>query len=199
MDFVRGQHIPWWQVGFPNVHHPISQHESALLVTNTDSGVSRLEVNIWDLVFYATSLQDVWTPEGGGGQMSGIHVYSMLGRVLAVLEYARKAYGHVGFDGTVEVVTAFQRVRGVPIYAFPSSFLEEAGVSRVDDDIRFAVAVSTDRLRLARDAVASDILNSVLFALAFRRHCGADDDVGLAARLLDSAYGYNFWDKSALP
>ncbi len=193
VDLVRGQRIHWRGVGFPNAHDPISQHESALLLTNTSSDFSLLEVNTWGLVFSAAAVQGVWTPRGGGGQMSGIHLYSLLGHVLAVLAYARQIYDALGFDGTLEVAVTFQRVRGVPIYDFPQSFAETVGVSRFDDEVRFDFTVSTDRLRAERDSIGGDLLHAALFALGWTNAGRVGVDGPLTALLLDSAYEYNFW------
>lgn len=198
LNLARSLHVRWRSVGFPNAYDPISQHESALLLTNAGDDFSLVEANTWGLVFSSIAVQSVWTPPGGGGQMSGIHLPSTLGHTLAVLEYARRVYDALGFDGTLELVVAFHRVRGVPIYAFPNNFAEEVGASRFDDDVRFAITVSTHRLRAERDAVGGDLLHAALFALGWTAagHTGAE--APLTARLLDGAYEYNSWGERAV-
>jgi hypothetical protein len=117
----------------------------------------------------------------------------MLGHVLAVLEYARGVYDALGFEGGLEVSIAFQRVRGVAIYAFPNNFPEEVGASRFDDEVRFGLTVPTDRLRTARDAVGADLLHAALFALGWSNAGRAGEEGPLTRQLLESAYDYNFW------
>ena len=98
MRLARSARISRRGGGFPNATNPISQHESALLLTNNSAEFSLCELNTWGLLFTATAVQDVWTPQGGGGQVSGIHLHRMLGHTLAVLEYARHLYDTVGFS-----------------------------------------------------------------------------------------------------
>ena len=196
-ELARTVRLPWRNGGFPDADAPISQHESALMLSNTAADFSLVELNTWGLVYSATAVQSVWTPSGGGGQISGIHLPRMLGQVLAVLEYGRRIYDALGYDGTLEVIVMLQRVRGVPVYAFPNNVAEEVGTSRFDDEVRFALTVSTDRLRVARDAVGGDVLRAVLFALG-RTHAGDPAAAAAFAKgLVDNAYEYNFWRRTS--
>ena len=99
--------------------------------------------------------------------------------------------------GMLEVDVAFHRVRGVPIYAFPSNCAEEVGRSQFDDDVRFALAVSTDRLRTERDMVGAEVLRAALFALGWSGAGRSDEEELLTSHLLDSAYEYNMWGQRA--
>ncbi len=124
------------------------------------------------------------------------HLNSMLGHTLAVLEYARRIYEDMGFEGAVDAIVSFLRMRGVPIYAFPKGFPEAVGVSRFDDAVRFDISVSTERMRAARDAVGADVLHASLFALGWADAGRAGAEAPLTEQLLASAYDYNSWQRA---
>lgn len=193
LELARTVRVPWRSVGFPNADAVVSQHESALVLTNAGSDFALAELNTWGLVSSAAAVQRVWPADGGGTEMSGIHLHSTLGHVLATLEFARLVYDALGYDGTLEAIVMLRRVRGVPVYAFPNNYAEVVGTSRFDEEVRFALTVPTDRLRTARDAVAGDLLHAALFALGWRYASARDGEADATQRLVDDAYEYNFW------
>jgi hypothetical protein len=125
--------------------------------------------------------------------MSGIHLDSMLGHMLVVLEYTRAVYDAMGFDGELALIVRFQRVRGVSLYAFSHNSPEMVGASRFDDTFRCELTLSTDRLRTERDAIGREILHSALFALGWGAAGQANAETPLSKSLLRKAYEYNFW------
>lgn len=195
VQIVRNTHIDWRRGPFPAGSSPISQHESALL-TETGGDFSLLEVNTWGLVSYAGEIQRFWTPPGGGREIE-IHLHSLLGQVLAIMEYARTIYELLGYDGTLEVIASMTRVRGVPLVHYPHDFREVIASSRFDDDVGFSFSVSTERLRVERDLIATELIHTVLFSLGWTAAAKGDADASVTAGLLRAAYTYNSWGSPA--
>lgn len=180
---------------FPYSSTPVTQHESVLAL-NPGSGFSLLELNVWGLVAYAVEVQRVLASRGARATEeapNGIHLPAVLGEVLVALEYARLAYDALGFDGVVTVVVRMERVRGVPVFAFPDGFVTQVATSHLDDTLRFSLCVSTERLRTARDEIAGDVVRTLLFALGLSDVGAPGADQTLVPALLSDGYKYNGW------
>lgn len=187
LKLLKACYVPWRQDQFPQSSIPVSQHESAIIL-KADYGHSLLEANVWGLLFYAYDLLDRLYPDR---EPSGIHLYSLLGHILVILEHAKIVYSKLGFEGTLLFRTTLDRIRGVPVLS-PSYYnqLTPRGGSPLDDHVEFDTAATSGRLKIERDVIAVEILRSLMFALNHADLAANEDVMG---KLLEDGYKYNFW------
>ena len=190
--------IRWRQVDFPLFSSDqVSQHESILFLASADARnrASLVEANIWGMLFYATELQ-VELAELQKGQetpIRGIHLYWLVGYLLAFSEHSRLLLPRLGYQGPISIIVSLRKIRGIPfLYVSEQSFsgIDTGPVSRLDDEFSFTLETTTEELKERRDALVVSMLQFILFGMNWATY--ASDSVRLQ-RLLNQGYRYNFW------
>ena len=165
--------VRWRHHGFPIIVDPISQHESLVLV-GAAGDHSAVEVGIWGSLFYSSEIED----KVDGGRL--IHLSSLVGLLLVFLEHSSRFLSQTGFSGLVQVTVGLHGVRGVPVATL------DGPSSPLDDEFQLETRISVGRLASSRDALATQMLKQLLFALNWQ--LGAtDESVGAFVN-----YGYEF-------
>lgn len=181
LDTLDRCRVPWCQVKFPAGGHPISQHESAIILEVNPAWPSLVEGNTWGLYFYAHSVHG----ELDGTQ--GIHLGQILGNILVTLEHAKIMYQHLGFQGTILIRTRLDPVRGLPLLF---STTTDWPKSLLDDSVEFDITIPSDRLKADRDTLAIDIIRLLMFGLNWAEMAVNE---GALHTLLVNGYQYNCW------
>jgi len=184
--------VAWRSTGFPKWSEPITQHESTIILEASGLANSLLEINIWGLLFYAYDILDK-TPRWPGQteEISGIHLYSLVGHILVSLEHAKSMYDRMGFDGSLLVRTKLDRIRGISLLSSDGhNWLMENPASPLDDSVEFDMVTTSTILKTQRDELAADIARILMFALN-RADVAANDDA--IKKLLAAGYKFNYW------
>jgi schlafen family protein len=154
-------------VGFPRRQLGVmTQHESAI-VRQPLTDLSFLEANVWGMVFYARSLDEMEYPQN----LSGIHVYAFVGHLLAFLQHARDLFHMTGLAGSILVQASLKSVRERNwLYAkVIAQGLAPIGAikptSGLDDSFDLSLSTTTEYLREKLDEVAIDLLRSIFFSM----------------------------------
>jgi hypothetical protein len=145
---------------------------------------SLLEANVWGLLYYATEIEEV------ANSQNQIHLVQLLGYVLVYLEHARIFYQKVGFNGTLQFFVRLERALRVPLFSERLGFRETPPSSQFDDLVEFGADFTNETLQTARDAVATQLIRTILFALNWP---AAAADQSVIELFLQDAYKFNAW------
>ena len=168
LSLIQNTRVSWRGTTFPLVTtSPLSQHESALILEADGQTYTLLEANVWGLLFYVCEIElELSVGSNQTAKAKGIHLYALLGRLLVFLEHAHQSYGAMGYDGTLEMRVALERMRGIPfLYSSFGNFIDEGPSSQLDDKISFVLSFPSSRLQTNRDAIAADLLRVLFFAV----------------------------------
>lgn len=95
----------WRSVGYPRLYPRTSQHESILLLGGAYY-FSMIEGDLWGKLYQALEI------ERAKDDRNLIHLYSLLGFLLILLQYAGSFYRQLGYDGTLQIRLRLDRIRG---------------------------------------------------------------------------------------
>lgn len=195
---MKSLRIAWRQTTFPfNRANFISQHESSLFLVPRDSRnrVSFIEATVWGTLFYGTELEidinENRTPTGQALSFSGIHLYSVVGYLLAFAEHANQTFSRIGYVGPLSINISLSSIRGVRwIYSEDGLGVYEGPMSELDDEFSFLLDTTTEGLKEQRDDLVLQALKYILFGTNWSDYAGSSDRL---QELLRSGYKYNFW------
>lgn len=184
-NLVTSNLLGWRGCWFPdNVNDLIFQHES-VVVRRATQDVSLFEANIWGMVFYCTRIH------GEHYKQTGIHLYEVVGDVILFLTHASAVLGAMGYQGPLVIETTLSSLLGAQwLYPMNRIALHARKGAEVDDEVSFSTASTTEELSAKLDAVAMEVLRTILFAV------NSPDLVrstNLEA-LMRCGYEFNSWD-----
>jgi len=186
LDIIGEKRVSWRQVGFPSmVTHPLSQHESALIL-NPVFLFSFFQADIWGHLYYAAEVERV-DPETGGE--NSIHTYSMLGYLLVFLEHARVIYEVLGYNGTLNIHFCLEHVLDRHFWRAPQDGAS-IPASCLDDTIEFFADSTGERLHTDRNGVARDLIRRLFFAANVPWVAKSEQ---AAQQMISYGYTYNMW------
>ena len=194
-ELVARVEVDWRQTGFPNRvgrrTDVITQHQTVSRLY-PGYGFSLLDCSIWGQQFLGIEIEHLFTAENGGNKVLGIHLWALIGHILAFCEYARTLLQEVPYDGPLTLLLSLIRVQGKPFVYFPQNIPTVGPSSPFDDSVLIEQPSSTDSLRTNRDAVVCGLLRELFFALNW-----ADQAANNAALQLQlkRGYSYNFWTR----
>lgn len=191
---VRELRIDWRQEKYPSVRAPVTQYESVLLLGGAWA-FSVVEVTTWGHVFMGVEVEEVRETENPNKpdaveKTTGIHLYHLVGTLLAHLEYLRQLYEKLEYAGHLLLTVELHRIRGIPFIIFPKNRPKVSPTSPIDEDVTLVLETSTEALSGGRDALVRDLLRSLLFALNWAEEIR---DEARVERLLQYGYWYSFW------
>jgi hypothetical protein len=185
-NLLMQNYIPWRQTTFPQITNPIVSQQESAVVLKAAGVLSTLEVNIWGMLFFCTKIDGKY----GKPDIVAIHLYSVAGYVLALVEHANKMLLALGYSGPLLVETALVSIGGVPwIYGDGLGMASKRVGSELDDRIAYSITTTTDILREKPDAVAMDIIRYVMFSVNMPDLCGSPQ----IEQLIRKGYSYNSW------
>lgn len=185
-ELIQPAAVSWRQVGFPRRGTSITQFESVIILVPAGS-FSMLDASLWGLLYYAWELER--QVEQG---RNGIHLHSMMGHLLVLLEHARLTLRALGYDGTLAIRVRLERVRGVPLLWHADNHPQFGPASRLDNEVDFEFDVLSNQLDTQRDQVAKDLLRQLLFALNW---ADAATDEAMLDRFVTMGHEYNYWPR----
>jgi hypothetical protein len=177
-DHLQRARTPWRSVYFPvTSSRHVSQHES-VIVLDAAGDTSIIEASVWGTLFYATALRD----ESDG--KLGIHMRRFIGLVLVFIRHAGRMLEQLGYSGPIVIESAIG-----PFLKFPWLYASQQDLpgSELDDDVIFSIHSTAEDLRLKSDAVASEVIATVLYS-ANRADLGVEPNT-----MLEMGYRYNMW------
>jgi hypothetical protein len=185
---TRDTYMSWRQVMFPDVGVPIiSQFESAIM-PNFARGTSFLEVNIWELLFYAVQV------DSNDMGNRGIHLGQFIGYCLAFIQHSGKLLRAMGYSGPLHMETTLGSIRDVPWLRsnkYGAGLVQQDG-SVFDDEIAFLTPRSSEELFEKHDGIAIDILRNILFSVNSSHLVDTQQKL---EDLIRVGYDYNFWSE----
>jgi hypothetical protein len=149
-----------------------------------------IEATIWGTLFYGTAL--LVERAVGRQSLSGIHLYSFVGHLLAFAEHANKMLSGWSYRGPLSIEVALSGILGVPWLYKGGGIPSQGPVSELDDAFSFSLSTTTEELRERSDGIVMSLLQYILFGMNWAQP--ASDPATLEA-LLRAGYKYNFWDE----
>jgi hypothetical protein len=174
----------WRNSFFPLVdRRTITQHESEI-VLDAAGDTSILEANVWGMLYYATTVRAQET-EG-----LAIHTPQFLGSVLLFVFHAGKILEKLGYSGPLIIESTLGPFLKVPwIYSLGQFVPQKDAGSQLDDEIIFSIPSTAEDLRLRSNAVALEVVDSILYSANLAHLVeGYPPET-----LLKLGYAYNGW------
>jgi hypothetical protein len=160
----------------------VSQHESRI-VLDAAGGTSIFEADIRGTLFYATTVHTK------NADTLGIHTPHFIGSVLLFVRHASLAFQQLGYSGPIAIQSTLSPLLHIPWFSSVLGYVEELPGSALDDSVSFPTPSTTEELRKTTDAVALEIVRTVLYSVN-----RADLAEGYGAEtLLRMGYEYNAW------
>ena len=185
-NLVLPNYISWRQSIFPKVTNGIvSQRESAI-VLNAVNVASIFEANVWGMLFFCTKI------EGDHNGTHGIHLYELVGLILAFIRHAEKMLGSLGYSGPIVIETALTSILNVQWLHAPSGMLVTQPGSELDEDVAFSITSTREALRERPDGIAMDILRYIFFSVNWPELIDSQEKL---ERLVRKGYEFNFWQQ----
>ena len=184
-DLLMKNLVIWRGTSFPRISSSVvHQHESVILLQAAEQ-FSIFEANIWGMLFYGTEID---TNERG---IEGIHLYHVVGYVLAALDHAGGILKAVGYSGPIVIETGLASILAVPWLTSPGGhMIVPRKGSQLDDDVLFTVTLDSEMLHDKIDGAVLEVLRSIFFSANLAGLAGTDHEM---EALLRQGYEYNFW------
>lgn len=164
---------------------PLSQHECFFFDNPRLIDFSYFEANIHRLLFYTQEVGRIETP--------GVIIYTthILAWILFYLEYSRKFYEYVGYEGSLRIEVGLDRIKERRIQVFSVPYFTSPMLDEAFNFHRETFALALDQ---QRDDVAKELYRTLCFACGWSAAFAADD--ALLERHLNEAYRYLGWKRS---